>query len=141
MPKDYKIDYQRETSEHKATKAHLEDLLKGNTARDAELADLRRHRDAGKFATAAGEILTKFATAAVESVKNATKAAVKDMTTLKEGSLDGLAAAASTEIVVLRLQVAGLTAKLDASEKDRGDLAISLDAAEKEIRCLKSDQT
>lgn len=138
MPRDYKPEYLRELSDHKATKTKLEVLVKGNSARDAELADLRLQRDAQKFAVSAGDILTKFATAAVESVKTATKAAVKDMTTLKEGTLDGLAAATNAEVAALRQQVIDLQTALDAATRERDSVDGRLAALQAKVTPLEA---
>jgi len=118
---DYKSDYLRELNAHKATKARLDEAFKSNAARDAELADLRRQRDAGKFATDAGEILNR----AVETLQGKLKKTADDFNALRESALDGLAAATTAEVAALRRKVT----ELDTALRETVEAGIAKDEA------------
>lgn len=138
MPRDYKPDYLRELNDHKATKAKLAEAQKINAARDAELADLRRKRDVGAFATDAGAILEKAVASAVDALLRASTAAVKEFNDLKTGTLDELAAVTTAEVLALREEVRDLTLKLSAATVARAEAEKARNEALAEIGPLKA---
>lgn len=138
MPRNYKPDYLRELNDHRATKAKLAEAQKINVARDAELADLRRKRDTGAFATEAGKILEKAVASAVESLEKASTAAIKEFNALKASTLDELAAATTAEVVALREEVHDLTLKLSEATVARAEAEKAWNDAVAEIDLLKA---